>query len=121
MTAEVRQHTHREVKWYIECSALFGVQSFPSMIPCTRCVGLSCCLSIDMLVYEITAASRAFWPSQGDKAAWALEDRCQNPIYQNEARRYQRVANEFDVDALSSKAAAQAGGERGTRGRMAPK
>lgn len=53
-------------------SVLFGAQSFPLTMPCTRWSGLICCLRTDTPEYARKAASRAFFPSHGLHAACAL-------------------------------------------------
>ena len=63
---------HKVIKQTELNHELFGAQSLPSKMPWTRWLGLSCCLRTEIFVYARTAASRAFCPSQGERAAWAL-------------------------------------------------
>lgn len=70
------------VQWNIQLSmnrskglhVLLAAKSLPLKTPCTRWVGLTCWRSSAILLYANTAASRAFWPSHGLSAAWALHE-----------------------------------------------
>ena len=46
-----------------------GSHKYVALLPCTLQAGLICCLIHEMLLKAITAASRAFTPSQGKAEA----------------------------------------------------
>lgn len=71
-----------------------------------------------MLLYPKTAASNAFLPSQGDKAAWALIP-CKSTTKCN-IKDVIRMPFIFDCDPLEGKTAGQADGSDRSWSRMAP-